>query len=176
MASKFKEQSTRFLDDVTKQVEEAQSQSLRQKIVSEAEMLYAEAQQETEHMLREIMEIVEMVNQLTTCIYDCGSTMNRIDAYLTNAETAIDKGVANLEDIAGVNAKVEEVKEEGGAVDAVLNIAKKTKAGCLMNAVNQMRKVTYIVLLVDIVLCLVKMVIAYRLNVKPNYINQFVKK
>ena len=102
--------------------------------------------------------------------------MNRIDAYLTNAETAIDKGVANLEDIAGVNAKVEEVKEEGGAVDAVLNIAKKTKAGCLMNAVNQMRKVTYIVLLVDIVLCLVKMVIAYRLNVKPNYINQFVKK
>ena len=100
----------------------------------------------------EVMEIIEMVNNLVTCIYECGSIINRIDHHLTEAENLIDKGVTNLEDIAGPAEELQSdtnEKKDGVVEEAKKKVEKKLP---LMYLMNRLRGITYGIIVADYVM------------------------
>lgn len=105
----FKDQSARFMDDIVRQVNQAEEQ-FKQKTVTEAEKIYQQAEEEMKLILEEIQELVEMINGLVGSIYECGTILNRVEAYMTEAEQYVEKAVANLEDTKKIQKSVNKLR------------------------------------------------------------------
>ncbi|CAL6099541.1 Syntaxin_16 [Hexamita inflata] len=129
LGARFKDQSARFLDDFTREITANQGKQQVQ-ISSEAAKVYDQAKQEMQLIVDEINQIVEMVGQMVACVYECGTILNRIDGYLTEAEEFIEKGVVNL---------------------------KKTVE--IQKSVNKLRGFTYAVIAADYVLCVINYIL-----------------
>ena len=64
---------------------------------SAAQKIYDQAQQEMNLVIEEISDLMKMIETLTENVYACGTILNRVESYMTEAEQLVEKAVINLE-------------------------------------------------------------------------------
>ena len=150
-----------FSDKQQRYLNEFQQQTPQEEQLNESDLVYKRAQQETDVIVREVMEILQLINGLVECVYQCGTLLDRIENHLTTAETYIDKGIANEEYVMnGLGIADKDVRDkiqmpgQKGVADQIKEkmekeVKKRIPCGCL---IGKQGYFAYIIIIANFIL------------------------